>query len=252
MASPNFQLFTSLRYDPHLTKLSINTESWDGDIKFRSPFYILAHHRDRMLQAAERFGWTVAAERIRGHDGFSCLIRKLEKSINLDNETRPLRVKVLLSKEGEITVEKGPTPEVGQTNLFPSRIPPSKGEAEGKMEVSPLTGGALMVGEGDSGGGDPEMVNVWEVLLDTVRIKPSPYTSYKTTERDMYTEARERVGIKAFADKREVLIISEHDSEIIEGSLTGVFFWRDGKWTTPPVSSGGQVGASRRLALEKG
>lgn len=205
-----------------------------------------------MLQAAEHFGWTVAADRIRGYDGFSYLIQKLERSIDLDNSPTPLRVKVLLSKDGEITIEKGPAPEVGGTNLFPSKIPPPKGEGEKKLEVSPLKGGALMVGEGDRVSGDPEMGNAWDVLVDTVRIKPSPYTSYKTTERSMYTDARDRVGIKDFAEKREVLIISEKEGEIMEGSLTSVFFWREGKWTTPPVSSGGQVGTTRRWALEKG
>jgi 4-amino-4-deoxychorismate lyase len=50
----------------------------------------------------------------------------------------------------------------------------------------------------------------------------------------------------------KVLIISTKDGEIMEGSLTSVYFFRDGKWTTPPVESGGQVGTTRRWALEKG
>lgn len=110
----------------------------------------------------------------------------------------------------------------------------------------------MTVGDGDAVHGDPPMSQAWNVLPDTVRTKPSPYTSYKTTSRDMYTAARERVGIKDMAEKKEVLIVSERDGEIMEGSLTSVFFWREGKWRTPPVSSGGQVGTTRRWALEKG
>jgi len=249
MAAPDFQLFSSLRYDPLLTPLSINTEAWDGEIKHFSPFYMLPYHRDRMLQAAEHFGWSKAADAIRGPEGFTHLLKKLTEAIDTQSPT-PLRVRILLSQDGTITVETSPTPPVTRWNLFPNRIPPPKEAAP--MRVSPLTGGALTVGDDDVVNGDPPMREPWDVLPDTVSTAPSPYTSYKTTSRDMYTSARERVGIKDMAEKREVMIVSEKDGEIMEGSLTSVFFWRDGKWTTPPVSSGGQVGTTRRWAIEKG
>jgi hypothetical protein len=249
MSVPDFQLFSSLRYDPLLTSIPINIEAWDSDIKAPSPFYMLSHHRDRILQAAEHFGWTRAAEAIRGPEGFSHLLKKLTEAINTQSPT-PLRVKLLLDYDGSIAVESSPAAPVTETNLYPKRIPPPKAAAQ--MKVSPRTGGVLTVGDGDAVHGDPPMSEAWDVLPDTVRTKPSPYTSYKTTSREMYKAARERVGIKDMAEKREVLIISEKDGEIMEGSLTSVFFWRDGKWITPPVSSGGQVGTTRRWALEKG
>jgi 4-amino-4-deoxychorismate lyase len=249
MAVPDFQLFSSLRHDPLLNSLAINTESWDGNIKEPSPFYMLPHHRDRMLQAAKHFGWTKAAETIRGVQGFTHLLKKLTEAINTQSPT-PLRVKVLLSHDGSIDVESSPAAPMTEMNLYPKRIPPPKAAAQ--MKVSPRTGGALIVGDDDAVHGDPPMGEAWDIVPDTARTKPSPYTSYKTTSRDVYTTARERVGIKDMAEKREVLIISEKNGEIMEGSLTSVFFWRDGKWTTPPVSSGGQVGTTRRWALEKG
>lgn len=158
---------------------------------------------------------------------------------------------MLLSHDGKITVESSPTAKVGEWNLFPARIPPPK-SAQSKVKVSPLTGGALTLGEGDRVHGDPYMSDVWDIIPDTVRTTPSPYTTYKTTSRDMYNAARERAGIKDMAEKKEVLIISDKDGELMEGSLTSVFFWRDGKWVTPPISSGGQAGTTRRWALEKG
>jgi 4-amino-4-deoxychorismate lyase len=249
MASPVFQLSSSLRYDPLLILLPANTEAWESGIKETSPFYMLPHHRDRMLQAAEHFGWTKAADTIRGPAGFAHLLKKLTEAVNIQSPT-PLKVKVLLSHVGSIAVESSPAAPVTEANLYPKRIPPPKAAAQ--VKVSPRTGGALTVGDGDAVHGDPPMTEAWDVLSDTVRTKPSPYTSYKTTSRDMYTGARERVGITDMAEKREVLIISEKDGEIMEGSLTSVFLWRNGKWTTPPVSSGGQVGTTRRWALEKG
>jgi branched-subunit amino acid aminotransferase/4-amino-4-deoxychorismate lyase len=38
----------------------------------------------------------------------------------------------------------------------------------------------------------------------------------------------------------------------MDGSLTNVYFYRNGRWVTPPLSSGGQAGTARRWMLEKG
>jgi 4-amino-4-deoxychorismate lyase len=113
-----------------------------------------------------------------------------------------------------------------------------------------LTGGALYLGPSDSISGDPPRKEYWDVIPDTARTKPSPYTSYKTTSRAMYDSARKNVGIESMSEKREVLITNE-SGEIMEGSLTSVYFWRNGKWVTPGLESGGQAGTTRRWALEK-
>jgi len=247
--SPDFKLFTSLRYDPLLATLPINTESWETAPSPSSPFYILPYHRDRMLQAAEHFGWTIAAERIRGPEGFAFLLKQLNKAIG-PQSTTPLRVRTVLSHDGTLLVETSPAAEVTQWNLFPTRLPPPTGA--GEPNVSSLTGGLCTIGDGESIHGDPPTQNPWDVLVDTVKTQPSSYTSYKTTSRDMYNDARVHVEIKDFAEKREVLIISEKEGEIMEGSLTSVYFWRDGRWVTPAVRSGGNIGTTRRWALEKG
>src|SRR5580658_6232586 len=102
---PDFQLFTSLRYDPLLTSLPANTSSWPTSIpsaqstKICSPFYMASLHRDRILQAAEHFNWTLAADKIRGPDGFSSFLRKLNEAIDVTSP-QPLRVRVLLSHNG--------------------------------------------------------------------------------------------------------------------------------------------------------
>lgn len=218
-------------------------------MKDPSPFYILPFHHDRLLQAAEHFGWTKAKPAINGPTGFAHLLSKLEEAIDVKSPT-PLRVKTILDHDGKITFETQPVPPVPKFNLLPHRLPPPRSAA--KVEVSPLTGGALTLGDGDAVYGDPEVVVVWDVVPDTIRTDPSPYTTYKTTSRDMYDGARARAGIKSFADKKEVLILSSKEGEIMEGSTTSVYFWRNGKWTTPAVASGGHVGTTRRWALGKG
>lgn len=202
-----------------------------------------------MLEAATHFGWETAANAIRSTPGFFHLLQKLNEAIDVTSST-PLRVRTLLNHEGVITVESNPTPAVTEWNLFPKRLPPPK-TATLEMNVSPLTGGALTVGEGDSVYGDAPTELAWDVYIDTHLTPASGFTSFKTTNRDLYSHARERVEIRDMAEKREVLIIGEGE-EIMEGSLTTVFFWREGKWVTPPVASGGQIGTTRRWALENG
>lgn len=67
----------------------------------------------------------------------------------------------------------------------------------------------------------------------------------------MYEDARARVSIPAFTSPAEVFMYNDA-GEMSEGSLTSVYFWRDGRWVTPPVGSGGQAGTTRRWALEGG
>ncbi|KAH8685889.1 aminotransferase [Tricladium varicosporioides] len=247
---PDFQLFSSLRYDPLLCTLPINTETWESDIKAPSPFYMLPYHRDRMLQAAEHFGWTTAADKIRGPEGFKHLLEKLNEAIDASTTT-PMRVRTLLNYDGSIIVEPSPVPPLSIFNLYPTRIPSPKA-SQPEVKVSPLTGGALSVGASDAIHGDPPRDEPFIVLPDTNKTAPSPFTSYKTTSRAIYMSGRERVGIQDMAEKKEVLILSTKDGEIMEGSLTSPYFWRDGKWVTPNIASGGQIGTTRRWALGKG
>jgi 4-amino-4-deoxychorismate lyase len=248
MRQPDFQLFSSFRFDVMLLESSANSAL----SKSPSPFYMLPYHRDRMLEAAIHFGWSVAADRINGALGLQNILQKLEISMDVKSST-PLRVKTVLHHDGNITVEANETPAVPLANLFPSRIPwPAL-----KLEVSPLTGGAMLLGEGDNlqvkaQPGNPLQMQPWIVMVDPEKTTPSPFTTYKTTCRDMYVGARARAGIEAMTEPKEVLIISDSGSEIMEGSLTSVFFWRGGRWVTPPVSSGGQSGTTRRWLLEKG
>ncbi|PBP15424.1 aminodeoxychorismate lyase [Diplocarpon rosae] len=247
-AFPDFQLFSSLRYDRLIVPLGVDAEAWHGESTSLSPFYMLPYHRDRILQAAEYFGWTRAAEAIRDTAGLQRLLKQLTEDIDTHSPT-PLRLKMLLSYDGAITVESRPCPAVPRWALYPPRIPLPSHVGAGQAQGSSRTGGISLQ---DLGDGNMPTSQPWDVIPDTARTTPSPYTRYKTTSRDAYDAARERVGIKDVTEKREVVLVSERDGELMEGSLTTVFFWRRGKWVTPHVSSGGQLGTTRRWALEQG
>jgi 4-amino-4-deoxychorismate lyase len=247
---PDFQLFSSLRFDVRLRECEANTAVGPEP----SPFYMLPFHRDRMLEAAQHFDWPDAEARLAGSAGLEHLLKSLKAAIDT-NSGAPLRVRMLLDQTGNITLESFPTPSTAIRNLFPTRLPPPGSAA---LYISPLTGGALILGPDDSlsqqgpGYGDPEREQAWAVMVDPARTEPSPFTTYKTTSRDMYTEARVRVGIEAMTEPKEVLIISTDGNQIMEGSVTSVLFWRGGRWVTPPVSSGGQAGTTRRWLLKNG
>lgn len=61
--------------------------------------------------------------------------------------------------------------------------------------------------------------------------------------------ARERAGIGS-GDQAEV-VLWNGEGEVMEGSMTSVYFWREG-WVTPGLAQGGNNGTTRRWLLERG
>lgn len=79
MAAENeFQLFTSLRYDPLLLTSEENSRP-DLNFLSPSPFYMLAYHRDRMVEAAQHFDFHEVEKRL--GDG-EALHEELSKQVN--------------------------------------------------------------------------------------------------------------------------------------------------------------------------
>ncbi|KAM5382037.1 hypothetical protein ACJZ2D_002639 [Fusarium nematophilum] len=236
--SDEFSLFTSLRYDPNLEKVrdsGLSGKGWNYDNP--SPFYMLDFHRDRLLRAATHWDWQPAIERLSGDSGLESLTQLATEAIE-PSQKAPLRLRILVSRRGEIKVEKFDTPKVPLENLLPTRLPvPS---------VVPSAN-------------DPKKTPNYVLLVDQASTPRSEFTHFKTTERAMYDAAQERAGISP-ADAKEVVIVNQSDGSVMEGTRTTPYFWRGGRWVTPPVAarfswddgSGGQDGTSRRWALEIG
>ncbi|KUI58503.1 Aminodeoxychorismate lyase [Cytospora mali] len=235
----HFQLFTSLRYDPALLL----------DSKQPSSFYMLGFHRDRMLRAATHWGWEKAIAAIEGPEGLARLETFLTQKLNPESNDKPMRLKVLLSQEGELGLESSHVPATTLANLFPHTLPPAPGRngyAPADSETPPTD--------------QPRSSPPYDIYIDDQLTQRSGYTHYKTTKREMYDQARQRAGLKPTDATKEVLIVNEASGTIMEGSLTTPYFWRGGRWVTPPVAekfstevgSGGQDGTTRRWALERG
>ena len=93
MQSP-LQLFTSLRYDPLLLT---STENSRTDLNFitPSPFYMLAYHRDRMLEAAQHFDFHAVVARLTDGEGLhrELLKRRESWATETHQEDGPLKVR---------------------------------------------------------------------------------------------------------------------------------------------------------------
>ncbi|KAJ5155983.1 hypothetical protein N7492_008786 [Penicillium capsulatum] len=219
--APSFQLISSLRYEPALST-GIARQSQAYPEPLASPYYLLAFHRDRLIAAARHFEWTKAVQWLQ--QDLSSLQQFIDASI--PDRERPWRLRIVVDSSGNGSVDVNPTAAMDPLSLLLPLYSPS---------------------------GAP----VWRVHVDAQHIVPSGFTTHKTTARDDYTAARLRVGITSPAETAEVLVLNPHD-EVMEGSITTPYFRRreissaGPDWITPPLSSGGNAGTSRRYALAQG
>lgn len=226
---PDFKIFSSLRYDTSLSE----AESQKQDISNHvGPLYMLTYHRDRLLQAAQHFEWSSCVSKLEGNQETSWLQDRIGKSHSIIGKEACCRVRVTLDMHGNIEVEAMPTPRLNHLNLFPSQEVLDSHLRTTEYEAS------------------ADLGIIWNVFLDTEATPKSAFTLYKTTSRDMYTAARDRVHIASLASPEEVLLYNL-DGEITEASLTSVYVFRHGQWVTPGSQCGGQLGVTRRWALEQ-
>ncbi|CAG7960666.1 unnamed protein product [Penicillium olsonii] len=212
----DFQIISSLRFDPALPEAAARYSSCYPDPD-KTPFYLLRYHQDRLLAAARDFQWNQAVEWL-GQD-LESFEHYLDASI--PDRTKAWRLRIAIDHHGKAKVEVNPTAGIDSMGLFiPSLHPPSSQSA-------------------------------WCVYVDSVPTTPSKFTKHKTTARDEYTSARLRMGIISLADTSEVLVVNPED-EIMEGSITTPYLLRGHMWITPPLSSGGNQGTTRRYALSRG
>ena len=97
----------------------------------------------------------------------------------------------------------------------------------------------------------PCLSQAWRVFISPLPINPSLYTRHKTTDRSHYDQARSHIrGSDATRGVTDEILLVNFDNEIMEGSISTPYFWRNNEWVTPPADAGGNVGTTRRWALE--
>jgi len=245
--SDSLTIFTSLRWDPSLlASPSVPVPPWAGiNATCLTAAYMPDLHRDRLLRAAEFFGWTAAVDSLAGPAGVDTLIQRVAEAVMAgQDQTGPLRVKVSIDRDGRFDIVSGLTPSLDSVaDLFPECLaPPGTHDSDHQKQR-------------------------WLVVLDEARTEPSALTHFKTSRREMYSSARARAAIVSSAAEQKETVLVDPTGRIMEGSTTTVYFWRSGRWVTPPTKGrvgagsgqddddewqGGQDGTTRRWALGHG
>lgn len=216
--SPNFYIFTSYLWSDHQGS---DLATGYGHHHF------LPYHRDRLLSAAQVFGWYDVASLLEGDAGLKRISNVVEvhlhTAVERANTTR--KVKVCVFIDSRFHVESTNVVPRNAQNEFP--LP-----ADLKEEAR-LSGPC-------------------RVQLDVQPTIASLFTTHKTSERGHYDKARAKAKIVHEAPTVAEVLLFNPQNEVTECSLSTPYFLRMGQWVTPPLSSGGNAGVTRRLALEAG
>ncbi len=170
-------------------------------------FWLLSRHLERLAAAARYFQFPLDLQAVR--DSLDGAVQR-----EPNTETRALRVRMLLAKDGGLTVT------VSACDPPNRQLPPRHSIPQTNLPV---------------------------VQLSSHRTdSSSPFLYHKTTIRGAYDRQRQESGQNGVF---EVLFCNEKE-ELTEGSFTNIFIQREGILHTPPVHCGLLNGTFRAFLLE--
>ncbi|PSK40744.1 hypothetical protein C7M61_000396 [Candidozyma pseudohaemuli] len=173
------QLLSTIRYDPGLTS---NQPTTVADVK-KANFFCFSDHIDRLRFTADFFTSSLKNEKL-VEDLFPYEITEkyifdqlrntlFESQVRLD---LPMKVRLLMNMNGEVTIELHETPV--RENLL-----------DGLDEGSLFT-------------------EKFDLYVQNEPVLPSPFTSFKTTHRTVYTNARNKALPGQRPGKEEVVLVN--------------------------------------------
>lgn len=232
IASDGFELLLTIRYDPNLSPVP----PLDYKDVTTKNFFLLPEHTARLKFSIDFFhllyGTTPDFE-ITESFLFDQLIAAMEQDKH--SVLYSYKFRLLLKLDGSAKIEIHSVPE--RDNLL-GGIFPDIGAIPEELE--------FLKHHSDS-----EEEVTWDVYIDKKPTLISPFTSFKTTKRDVYNESRKNLpGLKP--GKEEVILYNTQNNAM-EGSITNIAIKResDGKWVTPLLSSGCLCGVTRHFLLRK-
>ncbi|KAF8324312.1 aminotransferase class IV-domain-containing protein [Cantharellus anzutake] len=225
--SDEFYLLSSIRYDTEMEWRPSKQADSDLDVDFDTPLFLISYHLDRLRRAADAFGWDKAAESLSGDGALSRFRTACEEAVT--NGPHPIsQIRYLVNKDGDHRLEVSP---IGRRPFDLLNI---SSRAPREFTTWPT-----------------QYAPILDIYLDPVPTPSSNFTSYKTTIRDHYNEARERARINSPSAAVEVILYNE-EGKITEGSLRNIAVFRNGSWVTPPLSTGCLGGVVRSWMIKHG
>jgi 4-amino-4-deoxychorismate lyase len=260
--SIEYKIFTSLRWDPTRsahTALFKKSELDQGKSYQTHPNDLLTYHFDRLVESAKGCGFTKTYNLLNGNDDGHQGLDHLKEAIDsffrptLSNDKSICKVRLSFNKYGVATIDKTTLFETSDTlwPFIPSGLKPDElfvvPNNTKTTEILPLE---ARWNNKSSPFFSCHMTKTWgTVYLDPHSIPPSIFTTHKTTHRPMYDAARKATNINDKSPTEAEVLLQNTNGEIMEASISTPYFYRNG-WITPPLSSGGNAGVTRRLALE--
>ncbi|CUM63652.1 uncharacterized protein PRCAT00001235001 [Priceomyces carsonii] len=215
----DFEILSTMRYDPKLTTVPPVTVN---DIT-KENFFLFDEHYHRLVFTLQYFQLQLNGSTSLEFDiPYDFLWNKLTEAIRESKKQvyEPMKIRLLVSLEGQVNIEIYET--TYRNNLL-----------DGFNETS--------------------SDQIWDVFIDLEPCLVSPFTSFKTTNRDAYNKARERCLPGKKPGKEEVLLVNTQ-GHLMEGSISNVAIRRkeDNIWVTPQLSCGCLCGVMRHFLLRKG
>ncbi|KAI5964698.1 ABZ2 [Candida pseudojiufengensis] len=222
----DFEILSTIRYDPNLTE----SPPIEYEDITNLNFFLLKEHVDRLNFTLQFFNHLLGKKmtfEITEDFFLSQLVLSLKKSEKL--MFIPYKIRVLVKLDGSVKIEIYETPNT--TNLLFGLFP--------------------QVSEFDLYFDQLDSENDWDIYKNKELSLISPFTSFKTTKRDVYNQAR--LILPGNKPGKEEVLLFNSQSQLMEGSITNVAIKRsyDGKWVTPLLSSGCLCGVTRHFLLRK-
>jgi branched-subunit amino acid aminotransferase/4-amino-4-deoxychorismate lyase len=221
----DFHIFTTFRVDDALLSDPTHTSLCGGH---KSNIYLLPFHFDRLKNAAATIFSFQYPEAMLNLGAFE---QRIQDAIGRSDAEESMK-----QPDAHFDTEKAVIRR-GKVSWWPS----------GRLDITlipvPRTICSLLPTSFDT-----SSVPTWSAVLDDRPTEPDLYTEIKTSRRIAYDRARKSAGLD-LRSTTEVLLYNL-DGEIIDGSITTIYFYRDNKWVTPQCR--GLEGATRRFALETG
>lgn len=214
----DFEILSTIRYDPLLTD-SVDPNIFEPNSDNSKLFFLFDEHfyRLKFTLAYFEFGFEISRDE---------LLFKLNEVIADLDKSNSYRLRLTINKQGEVKITAHIAAQ--RYNLF-----------DGFNTLENYTS------------------KIWNLYIDSEPITISPFTSFKTTRRDRYNEARSR-ALDPNTDEPQEVLLYNTANQITEGSITNVAFKTidlktgEEQWITPPLASGCLCGVVRHLLLTKG
>ena len=224
------RIITTLRWTCATPSSYARSSSESDQLRVHLDRTSIPHHRQRLLEAAEAFGWEQPSDFLRNERCEAELISKLNQHANDQQNARGtivLKIRISISSTNTMSIDSSPivVTNASITSLYPFAFPPT-------LPPRPDTD-----------------INC-TVYLASTPLKPSIFTKHKTTHRQHYNKLREAAHIAHLSPTMAEVLLFNRTNEITEASLSTVYFIRGNHLITPSAQSGGHHGVSKRIALE--